>query len=201
MQALGRTLAVDLGSRRTGLAVCDALGIAIRPLAAILTADAGERLEAVLAASKEEDVVRLLIGLPLNMDGSEGPAAAEARTFAAHCEARVEGLQILLWDERLTTVEASELLTSAGVRKDRQRERIDSTAAAVLLRTWIETRRRESSSFAIEDSIESCTPMAEAGEQSDDGAPSDTAEASFFGKRRRALRPRQSKRFSEGSDG
>jgi putative Holliday junction resolvase len=140
---IGRTLAVDLGSRRTGLAICDALGIAIRTLAPIVAGSVEEHLDGVLAAAAAEDVERVLLGLPLNMDGSEGTAARAARAFATSLAERGQGLAVELADERLTTVEAAELLAEAGLRRERQRERIDSTAAAVLLRTWIEARRAE----------------------------------------------------------
>lgn len=143
MRKLGRTLAVDLGSRRTGLAICDALGIAIRTLPAVHSTNDADRLAGVIAASVREDAERLLIGLPLNMDGSEGGSAAEARVFATSCAAARSDVEVCLWDERLTTVEAADLLAEAGVRKDRQRDRIDSAAAAVLLRAWIETQLRE----------------------------------------------------------
>lgn len=140
---IGRTLAVDLGSRRTGLAVCDALGIGIRTLAPIVADSVGEHLDGVLAAAVAEEAERVLLGLPLNMDGSEGSAARAARAFAMGLAERARELAVELADERLTTVEATELLSEAGLRRDRQRERIDSTAAAVLLRSWIEAWRAE----------------------------------------------------------
>ncbi|MBL8899755.1 MAG: Holliday junction resolvase RuvX [Planctomycetes bacterium] len=192
-EKIGRTLAIDLGSRRTGLAVCDALGIAIRTLPAVHSRGDAERLEGVLAAIRGETPERVLIGLPLHMDGGESSGARDARTFGAALEAQQSGLEIEFADERLTTVEAAELLSASGVRADRQRERIDSAAAAVLLRAWIDGRRaaarRASMSTFAED--EDATD-ADLGPTEPDPAPD--AHALDRGRRDRAGARRRSRR-------
>ncbi|MBK9385170.1 MAG: Holliday junction resolvase RuvX [Planctomycetes bacterium] len=183
---IGRTLAIDLGARRTGLAVCDALGIAIRTLPAVHSRSDAERLAGVLAAIREESVERVLIGLPLHMDGGESAGARDARTFGAALEAQQSGLPIEFADERLTTVEAAELLTSSGVRGERQRERIDSAAAAVLLRAWIEGRRtalRQEAATDGESELEVVEP-----------APEQDLRPSEGGRRGRDLARRRSRR-------
>lgn len=93
-----------------------------------------DRLGAVVA---ERCATRLVVGLPVRARGDEGPAAAAAREFAAEAERRL-GLPTELWDERFTTVAAMKSLDAAGVSRKRQRGRIDSAAAAVLLDSWLQ---------------------------------------------------------------
>jgi putative Holliday junction resolvase len=130
-------LAVDYGRRRLGLAVSDALGMASHPLPALQRRGPEEDLAALREVIASREVRRLVVGLPLNMDGSEGPMAAEARAFGQWL-AGATGLPLLLEDERLSTDEAEEFLRGAGLRpSDRKRLR-DSVAAAVILRAVLE---------------------------------------------------------------
>jgi len=104
-------LAIDVGTKRTGFAVSDALRIAAQPLEGLLAGeDAPELLEHVARLLAERDVDTLLVGLPRDMDGGEGARAAAVRRFAARLAARFPGLRLVLWDERLTTKAAEELL-------------------------------------------------------------------------------------------
>ena len=114
MDEPGRTLAVDLGDRYTGLAICDALGISIRQLAVLDCADVHQRARRILLCLAEEEAVRVLLGLPLNMDGSEGHQAHQTRAFGRLLEQLQPGLEIVFWDERLTSLEAREILGRAG---------------------------------------------------------------------------------------
>lgn len=132
-----RILAIDYGRRRHGLAVSDALGMASHPLPALQRRTPEADLAALRGLAAERDVRRLVVGLPLNMDGSEGPMAAEARAFGAWLGTAL-GLPVLYEDERLSTDEAEEFLRGAGLRpSDRKRLR-DSVAAAVILRGVLE---------------------------------------------------------------
>jgi putative Holliday junction resolvase len=128
-----RILAIDYGHKRHGLAVSDGLGLVGHPLPALQRASAARDLEQLRHVIDEHDVRRLVVGLPLNMDGSEGPMAAEARTFAAGLE-RELGLPVLLEDERLSTDEAESLLREGGLRPSERKALRDSVAAAVILR-------------------------------------------------------------------
>ena len=130
-------LAVDYGRVRLGLAVSDALGMAAHPLPALRRAhdEADRRALARLVADR--DVRGLVVGLPLNMDGSEGPMAAEARAWAEATAAALS-LPLTMEDERLSTDEAETFLLGAGLRpSDRKRLR-DSVAAAVILQSLLE---------------------------------------------------------------
>jgi len=132
-----RILAVDFGQRRLGLAVSDALGLASHPLPALSRRTPELDGAALRALIDDRDVRRLVVGLPLNMDGSEGPMASKARAFGAWL-AELTGLPVDFEDERLSTDEAEEFLRGAGLRpSDRKRLR-DSVAAAVILRAVLE---------------------------------------------------------------
>ena len=132
-----RILAIDYGRARHGLAVSDGLGLAGRPLPALQRKDGATDLATLRRVIDEHDVRRLVVGLPLNMDGSEGEMAAEARAFAARLETEL-GLPILLEDERLSTDEAESLLREGGLRPSERRALRDSVAAAVILRSVLE---------------------------------------------------------------
>lgn len=132
-----RILAVDYGRVRLGLAVSDALGMASHPLPALRRASPEADLVAFRALIADREVRRLVVGLPLNMDGSEGPMAAEARVFGAWLGAGT-GLPVEYEDERLSTDEAEDFLRTAGLRPSERKKLRDSVAAAVILRGVLE---------------------------------------------------------------
>jgi putative Holliday junction resolvase len=132
-------LGVDLGERRIGLAVTDALGVTARPLGAIEHRSLADDVLRVEEAAQRQGASRIVVGLPLNLDGTAGPAARRARRFANALRRR-SSREVVLWDERLTTVEAQERL--AGRREPGQsgrgsREPVDEVAAAVLLQDYL----------------------------------------------------------------
>lgn len=129
-------LAVDHGTKRTGFAGVDALRLAPAPLDVVEGGD-DAALAALARHLEERDVGDLVVGHPLNMDGTAGPRAAEVDAFVARVRARFPDLTIHLQDERLTTKEAEERLAEAGhFGKDRKARR-DSWSALVLLEDWI----------------------------------------------------------------
>lgn len=132
---MSRTMAVDLGTARTGIAVSDELGMLAQPWKTLPGGEAA--LEAVAAAWAELQPVRIVIGLPRNMNGTYGPAAENARTFAENLRARVT-CPVDLWDERLTTVAAQRALRESGRKARDQRGVIDQVAAQILLQSWLD---------------------------------------------------------------
>jgi len=132
---MSRTMAVDLGSARTGVAVSDELGMLAQPWKTLPGGEAA--LEAVVAAAEEIKPVRILVGLPRNMDGSYGPAAVAAQAFAENLRARVT-CPVELWDERLTTVAAQRALRDSGRKARDQRSVVDQVAAQILLQSWLD---------------------------------------------------------------
>jgi len=138
--AEGRTLAVDLGTRRIGLAVSDPLGITAQGLPSLeRRRDAGAQ---VLEVCREWGVGSVVVGLPLNMNGTKGPAAVAAEAFAAALAAR-SGLPVVVWDERLSSASAEKVLIEAGVGRDKRRKRglVDRGAATIFLQTYLARRR------------------------------------------------------------
>lgn len=127
-----RILAIDYGRVRHGLAVSDGLGLASHPLQALRRKDVARDNEHLARIVAERDVRRLIVGLPLNMDGSEGPMAAEVRRFGAALGAAL-GLPVLYEDERLSTDEAETRLQARGLRPSERRRLRDSLAAALVL--------------------------------------------------------------------
>ena len=136
----GAVLAIDHGTKRTGFAVVDALRIASHALDPYHgPGDGNELLDHIARMLGERDVRMFLLGLPVNMDGTEGPRAAEVRAFAARLAQRFPRIPVRMWNETLTTKAAEELLRESGHRGKDARARRDSWSALVLLRDWIES--------------------------------------------------------------
>jgi len=136
----GRVAALDYGQVRIGLAVSDELGFLAHPRPFVPARPVERALRELGALLRREGVSHVLLGLPLGLDGSEGPAAQRARKFGQALSAKVD-LTIELVDERLSTMGAATLLREAGHDARQSRGRIDSAAAALLLQTWLDGRR------------------------------------------------------------
>ena len=137
----GRVLAVDLGDARMGLAVSDPSGTVVTPIEALVRVGGPDDVSAIATAAKEWDVSAIVIGLPLSMDGRRGEQARKALEFCNQLK-RVTSAPVSTWDERLSTVEAAARLRDAGVRASRNRGRLDSASAAVILEAYLSSRRR-----------------------------------------------------------
>jgi len=141
LPAVGKLLGLDLGSKTIGVAVSDGMRYSATPLETIrrgkFTADAA-RLQALIA---EKRAVGIVLGLPLNMDGSEGPRAQSTRAFARNL-ARLIGIPIVFWDERLSTSAVTRTLIEADVRRDKRAEVVDKLAASYILQGALERLRR-----------------------------------------------------------
>jgi putative pre-16S rRNA nuclease len=138
-----RVLAVDPGTRRVGLAVSDELGITANPLPSLNAQPSSTLPERIAAVAREREAERVVIGLPRRMDGSEGPEAVAARQLAGAVR-RALRLPVSLHDERLTSAAAERALLAGGVSRARRRELSDQVAAALILRSYLdsETARR-----------------------------------------------------------
>jgi putative Holliday junction resolvase len=134
-----RVLGIDVGSVRIGLAISDETCTLASPVATVPN-ESRTLWARIEREMQDRQVDRVVIGLPRLLDGSEGDAAQGARAFAAEL-ARRTTIAIELWDERFTTTIAERSLIESGVRRKRRREVIDSVAAAVLLQSWLDSRR------------------------------------------------------------
>ena len=136
-------MGVDFGLKRIGVSVCDGEWILATPLPVIYTKSMRVSIDAVAALIKAQNVGGIVIGLPLNLDGSESIQSGLVRAFSKNLQ-RVTGLPTVLYDERLTTVEANELLIEAGVVKAADRAKlIDSMSAKVILQSYIDNKKSE----------------------------------------------------------
>jgi putative Holliday junction resolvase len=147
----GRRLAVDVGSVRIGVAVCDPDGVLASPLETVSrerpapTTDR-DRVPSDIVRIAELvrtlDVVEVVVGLPVTLAGREGPAAALSRDYAAKLARLIDPVPVVLADERMSTVAAARRLSERGVRGRRQRAVVDQAAAVEILQTWLDSRRR-----------------------------------------------------------
>jgi putative Holliday junction resolvase len=137
-----RILALDLGRRRIGLAISDPLGITAQGLPTLERKNIRSDLAALSAIIRERGVGRILVGHPLHMSGDAGSQARAASEFADRL-ARHTGLQVKLWDERLTTVEAARVLRSSGIGIEKRARAIDRLSAVILLQSYLDAGIQE----------------------------------------------------------
>lgn len=141
-----RVLGIDLGSKRIGIAASDRSGTIASPLM-VLQRGASQRIDHAEIAKivQEEEAEAVVIGLPLNMDGSEGSAARSARMEAERM-ATVVNVPIYIHDERRSTVVGDRVLMERGLNAQDRRKVIDKVAAAVILQSWLDAGRPGASS-------------------------------------------------------
>ncbi len=132
----GRLLALDVGTKRVGVAVSDELGLTARPLPALPRTNWKKLLRDVSELCRQFDVKGVVVGLPLRLDGSEGDAAAEARRLARNFGLSLES-PVVLQDERLTSKEAESELRRTGHDEGEVKGLVDSAAAAIILRDYL----------------------------------------------------------------
>ena len=132
-----RYLGVDLGRARIGLALADDVLRTARPLRVVARRGEAADLAAIAESARDYEVERAVLGLPLNMDGTEGASARLARAFAPKLEAAL-GVPVELFDERLSTFEATARLREQGFSAKDSRSKVDAEAAAVILQGWLE---------------------------------------------------------------
>ncbi len=141
-----RYLGLDVGSRRIGVAVTDELGLTAQPVLTLErrgggTANRREDLRSLARLCRRFDVAGIVVGIPLHLSGEAGSRAAKTRAFAAEL-GELTGLPIHLWDERLTTQEAHEILYQAGHDRQKHSKVVDQVAAMLILQSFIDEKQR-----------------------------------------------------------
>ena len=131
-----RIMAIDLGDARTGLAVSDPLGMLCGEAWTIKEWNMERLAERICEEAEERGVDTLVLGLPKNMNGTEGPRAEKSRLFRELLAAGTK-IPIVLWDERRTSVEAHQILHSNGKREKKHRETVDAVAASLILESYL----------------------------------------------------------------
>ena len=135
-----RIMAIDYGDARTGIAVSDPTGSLTGYTAVIRSRDPERVSEEIAALAEQHGVEEIVMGFPRNMDGTEGPRAKFCRDFAIQVE-RAAGKQVVLWDERRTTVEAHGILHASGKRMKDHQKSVDAVAASLILEGYLNFKR------------------------------------------------------------
>lgn len=141
LPATGKLLGLDLGTKTIGVAISDGMRYSATPLETIRRTKFTEDANRLLALISANNVVGLVLGLPLNMDGSEGPRVQSTRAFARNL-AQKTPIPIAFWDERLSTSAVTRMLIEADVRRDTRAEVVDKLAASYILQGALERLRR-----------------------------------------------------------
>lgn len=135
----GRILALDLGSRRIGLAITDSLGITAQPLRTLNRRNNRADFAALLRLVRKHGVGEIVLGLPLTMRGESGTQAEKANEFAEELRAQ-SGLPVHMMDERLTSAAAHRLLDESGLTREQRKGKVDAMAAVMILQSFLEAR-------------------------------------------------------------
>lgn len=135
-----RIMGLDYGSKTIGVAISDVLGLTAQPLETIERSGENKlrrSLARIVEIVREKDIKKIVVGLPINMDGRSGERAALTLEFVEKLKLRVD-IPIVMQDERLTTVEADEILDESGVKKQDRKQFIDQIAAGIILKEYME---------------------------------------------------------------
>ena len=132
-----RIMAVDYGDAHTGIAVSDPTGFITGYTDVIDMHDPVRCADLVISAAREQSVKKIVVGRPLNMNGTAGDRVAKAEAFAALLRERID-VEVLLWDERLTSVDANRILSDAGKKRKRQKRLVDAVAASLILQNYLD---------------------------------------------------------------
>ena len=135
-----RILALDHGTKRIGVAISDELKMIAQPLEFILAEPFADFLTRLKEIIRSKEVEMILVGIPRNMNGSYGPAALKVQEFVAVLLNETIGVPIQTWDERLTSAQANRFLIEADVRRSKRKEKVDQTAAAILLQSYLDAQ-------------------------------------------------------------
>jgi len=137
-----RILAIDHGTKRMGIGISDELKMIAHPLEFIPAEPFGGFLARLKELLRDKEVELILVGMPRNMNGSYGPAALKVQDFVAALKGAVT-VPIETWDERLTSAQANRFLIEGNVRREQRKEKVDKMAAAILLQSYLDSRRVE----------------------------------------------------------
>lgn len=131
-----------MGDARIGMAVADPTGVLATPIPALVRSDERDDVRRVIETADREEAFRIVVGLPISLDGSRGPQAQKVVRFCAALRSATD-LPVVTWDERFSTVEAERLLRAAGAKPSRDRARLDSAAAAVILQAYLDAHAHD----------------------------------------------------------
>jgi len=135
-----RILGLDIGTKRIGVALSDPLGITAQGFVTLEREKIHDIMDHLRGIIEEQSVKEVIIGLPLNMDGSYGPQAAGAISFAESLKERLK-IPVKLWDERMSTMEAERVMIAGGASRGKRKKRIDKLAAQLILQSYLNAHK------------------------------------------------------------
>ena len=136
-----RIMGIDYGDARTGVAMSDLLCSIVGSTAVVPSRNRDKAVADIVRMAKEQEVGKIVVGLPRNMDGSEGPRAELCREFAAIL-GEATGLEIVMWDERRTTVEAHNILSQHNYHGQKRKNTVDAVAASLILEGYLNSMKK-----------------------------------------------------------
>lgn len=137
-----RIMGIDYGDARTGVAISDLLCTIVGSTYVVPSRNREKAIADIVRLAKENQVEQIVVGLPRNMDGSEGPRAELCRAFAEQLR-QAAGLPVAMWDERRTTVEAHNILSQHNYHGKKRKETVDAVAASLILEGYLAYRKRQ----------------------------------------------------------
>ena len=135
-----RIMGIDYGDARTGVAISDLLCTIVGSTCVVPSRNTEKALADIVRMCKEQSVGTIVVGLPRNMNGTEGPRAELCREFAARL-GEMTGLEIVMWDERRTTVEAHNILSQHNYHGKKRKDTVDAVAASLILEGYLNSKR------------------------------------------------------------
>ena len=143
-----RSLGLDIGDRRTGVAISDPEGLVAVPLTVIISQSENSTIDDIIKLVEQHRIERIVVGLPRSLDGSLGPQAEKVTAFAEKLSLRAQrgnlNVDIQLWDERFSTVAVAKLMAKAGGKRNRSKEKQDALAAAFILQGFLDSLKEMS---------------------------------------------------------
>lgn len=134
-----RTVGLDVGDKRIGVAISDGLGMTAQPIGVVSRTSIVKDAEAILALVAGYEIDRFVAGLPIEMSGREGSQAARVRSFCERLAERTN-IGVVYQDERMTSLQSERILIESGMRREKRRAVIDKLAATLILQAWLDTR-------------------------------------------------------------
>ena len=138
-----KIMAVDYGDTRTGLAMCDRTEFLASPLGVITEKSMPKTVEKIVYAAREYDAAMIVVGLPKNMNGTEGERAQKCRKVAQLLANILPDIPVELWDERNTTKEAIQYMNATDTRGKKRKDIIDEVAATIILESYLQVRKNQ----------------------------------------------------------
>ncbi len=147
-----RILGIDYGSRKVGIAISDALLITAQPFDTIRYKSGEELLKKLQSTLTEKKIDKIVVGIPRTLGDTDSHMTREVTAFVKELKDTLEDVEIVTWDERLTSMQAERVLIEGGVRREKRKDRVDTLAASIMLQSYLDfLNRNQSEKHEIKD--------------------------------------------------